>query len=510
VISEDERNREVRGLRPRLRSWIQGTLGARRPAAGIVILALVALGSWLVSISSARDPIPAASKASPAHALVPGNGERLGYGTGVKGTCLTVNHAVSNDMRGWGVYTFDPGRAPAIGGARRELLPSTFAGFPTPPGLDAFASNSTRPPDLSQWQLAGGGRQMPVSPAASCVNSIAAASPDAIASGTAVVLRRPGPYVYWTFDHSVHWVKVDDATPDPTAHPCARDSDQAERSPAPVGSPPAGGGHGWHWAVDSFCTSVRWWSFYVLGSPGRCSLPTDTSLWPGSDYINQYAAGRRLELPVARGRPGGNACGPASLLMAMLQSKLRAARDPRGAAGRPASLPALQRVFDQTMRLRRARVTPNGVNDFVGLKATNVLRKRGWVTATLGRLGSDESSISNQTSGSDLDPSNQTVIDRAVDRGPVVISTDFGTGRWGTTGDGHMIVVMGRAPSNPDEYVVFDPAGNYFSDPANHYGSRSCGSAVLYPRAWLLAYTTGAWYIALGAPPRGLFRSGVR
>ena len=46
--------------------------------------------------------------------------------------------------------------------------------------------------------------------------------------------------------------------------------------------------------------------------------------------------------------------------------------------------------------------------------------------------------------------------------------------------------------------VVYDPAGNYFSDPVHHYGPGSCGSAVLYPRSWLLAYATGAWYLELG------------
>jgi hypothetical protein len=63
-----------------------------------------------------------------------------------------------------------------------------------------------------------------------------------------------------------------------------------------------------------------------------------------------------------------------------------------------------------------------------------------------------------------------------------------------------MIVVLGRARSNLGEYIVYDPAGNYFASPTHHYDISSCGAAVLYPQSWLYAYTTGAWYIALGPP----------
>lgn len=75
-------------------------------------------------------------------------------------------------MRGWGIHTFDPGRISVIGGAERELLPTAFTGFSTSPGLDAFGSSSACRPDLSRWQVAGVGRQMPVGPAASCTSSI--------------------------------------------------------------------------------------------------------------------------------------------------------------------------------------------------------------------------------------------------------------------------------------------------------------------------------------------------
>ena len=225
------------------------------------------------------------------------------------------------------------------------------------------------------------------------------------------------------------------------------------------------------------------------------------SQWPRSNYINQYAAGARLGLPSARGVAGGNACGPASLMMAMLLGARSAGRDPRLVAATVASLPSLERAFDDTMSLRQNQANPQASNDFVGDKAATLLSKLGWANVTLGRLGSDAASIADESTGTALDVSNESAIDRALDTEPIVISTAFGPSPWGTTGPGHMIVVLGRAPGNPGEYVVYDPAGNYFSDPDHHYGPASCGHAVLYPRSWVLAYTTGSWFLKLGAPP---------
>jgi hypothetical protein len=456
------------------------------------LLALIGVGAVLVSVSAARNPRPGTRTPRRQRVWVPAAGARLPYGAAVRGSCRTVDHAVTNEMRGWGVYTFDPGRTPAIGGDGRELLPAAFPATPSPPGLDRFASSSVRPADLTQWQVAGAGRQMPAGPAASCGNSIAVAAPDAVTRGSSIVLRRPGPYVYWTFDHVVHWAMVDDRSEDPVPKACTQDPGQTGRSPAPVGSPPSAGGTNWHWAVDSFCTTVRWRSFDVLGSPGACAATTG--------YINQYQAGARLGLPVARGRLGGNACGPSSLLMAMLQSLRGRVDGGASVDGGPsvASLPPLETVFDQTMARPRDEVTAHTVDDFVGSNAATFLRRRGWEQATLGRLGTSADSIEDEASATLPGTSNEAQIDAALKRGPIVLSTALGRGRWGSTGDGHMIVVTGRALGNDDEYVVYDPAGNYFADPVNHYGPGSCGSGVLYPRSWLLAYTTGAWYLELG------------
>ena len=441
----------------------------------------------LVSVSLARNDRAGAKLAPGPRSWIPAPGARLSYGASVRGRCVTVDHAVRNDMQGWGVYTFDPAHVPVIGAAGRTLLPSSFAAVDDPPGLDHFASSSTRPADLTEWQVAGVGREMPASPGASCAGSIAVDSTDAVRSGSSIVLQRPGPYVYWTLDHEVHWTKVSDRVSEPVPRACAQDPDQAGRSPQPVGSPPSADGEDWHWAVDSFCTTVRWWNFFVLGSRGQCS--TTGSRSSSAVYVNQYLAGLRLRLPRAQGRRGGNACGPSSLLMAM--------RLAAGAA-RSGSRPPLQRIFDQTMLYRRNQLAPDTIDDFVGSKAAIFLRHHGWHQATLGRLGTNADEVAPAASGSVLDPSNQARFDRALQRGPVILSTDLGIGRWGTTGDGHMIVVTGRARSNPDEYVVYDPAGNYFANPVNHYGPSSCGAGVLYPASWLLAYATGAWYLELG------------
>lgn len=453
-------------------------IAARPRVAATVIAGLLALGGLIASISSAQNSTPPRKPPARSQPSIPASGQRLRYGASVRGACRTVDHAQINEMRGWGVYTFDPGRVPVIGPAGRRLLPGKLTGSASPPGLDRFASGSTRPADLTQWQVAGVGRQMPADPSGGCAGSIAVAAPDALASTSSITLRRPGPYVYWTFDHTVHWVKVSNSIPEPTPRPCPQDPDQAATSPAPTGSPPSIGGQNWHWTVSTFCTTVKWWSFSVLGSRGSCSAAS-------SGYINQYAAGVRLHLPLGRGKAGGNACGPSALLMAMMQSRRSAP-----SAHVANSLPDLDEVFDRTMLVPRRKVTPNSFNEFVGGKAGQLLRRLGWKESVMGRLGTD------------LERSDEQVIDSALEHGPLVISTDLGTEPWGTTGGGHMIVVLGRDPDDPGEYIVYDPAGNYFSDPVSHYGRSSCGSGVLYPRSWLLAFTTGAWYLELGSPPR--------
>jgi hypothetical protein len=456
-----------RGVRPRTVA-----------AAAVAIALLAAVSSWAFDTRNSREAPRAAGQLIP---VVPTNGSKLPYGAAVTGSCRSSDRSRRNEIRGWGVYTIDPGGVWTAQNAGRHLAPTTFASFKTPPGLDAYASTTTRPDNPAQWQVGAGAREMPTDPTQDCAHAWAADAPDATVSSGAVVLRRPGPYVYWTFDHVVRWVKVPDVEDNPTPRDCPQEPVSGVTSPSPVGYPPSTGGNGWHWAVASFCTRVSWRSFDVLGTQGRCSASRDASEFPRADYINQYAAGARLHLPVGEGRPGGNACGPSSMLMAMVQSEHERAS---GAGGIRARVPTLKKVFDETMMRPRAQVSRNGANDFVGVSAANVLRKLGWRAATLGRF--------------EAGSPNEAALDRALATGPVLVRTAFGTGPWGTTGPGHMIVIIGRAPQNRDEYVVYDPAGNYFSSPTGHYDASSCGSAVLYPASWVLAYATGGWYLALG------------
>ncbi len=383
--------------------------------AGLILGVLVA-AAILAVVSSAQSPPKLVRVA--AHTGIPGPtippaGAQLPFGSAVTGRCHAIDHAATDEMSGWGVYTFDPARVSVTDVHGRALLPPSFGPSSAPPGLDAFASGPARPTDPAQWQAASGSHQMPASPSANCRNSIATVWPDSMRSGTSILLRRPGPYVYWTFAHTVHWVKIDNTGTDPTVRSCSEAAVRGATSPAPTGSPPTASGATWHWAVASFCTSVRWRSFAVLGPRGQCPLTNDGSLWPTVPYINQYAAGSRLNLPLGRGEAGGNACGPSALLMAMLQSRIRTHRATMG-------LPALGTAFDQTMQRSRAGARPNASNEFVGGKAAEFLRHHGWPAATLERLGSDENSIAPESSGTDLDSSNEAVLDQALRRGPVL------------------------------------------------------------------------------------------
>ena len=65
-----------------------------------------------------------------------------------------------------------------------------------------------------------------------------------------------------------------------------------------------------------------------------------------------------------------------------------------------------------------------------------------------------------------------------------------------------MILIEGVDALNPGAYIVNDPAGDYFSAPGkSHYGSGRSGYGVSYPKSWVLAYTTGRRFLALGEPP---------
>jgi hypothetical protein len=144
----------------------------------------------------------------------------------------------------------------------------------------------------------------------------------------------------------------------------------------------------------------------------------------------------------------------------------------------------------------RAAVARNQNNVFVANpKAVAFLKSLGWRAAKLVDIGAKAEVMDER-------------ILTSLAKGPVVVSTAFGTSSWGETGGGHMIAIV--AADQRGNFIVEDPAGNWFathkggySDTAHgHYGPGSCGHRALYPHYWLLAYTTGRYLVELGRRTR--------
>ena len=290
----------------------------------------------------------------------------------------------------------------------------------------------------------------------------------------AVTLEQAGPHVFVQYDQRDAFIRVDSTEP-VTPQPCAA-NDPEFPDPSPNIPPPPDIDDGKVWAVSSFCNTTRIVGLAVK-SVTRCQRG-DMSRWPGNPYINQYDAGARLRLPLRFGYRGGNAAGPSALLMAMLRS-----------AG-PRNLPRLTTVYDRTMQRPRRSVRPNQPNEFVAAKAVAFLRSQGWSSARVRNLGTTVQQIESR-------------LLTSLARGPVVVSTAFGQAAWGRTGDGNVITILGA--DRRGNFIVQDPAGNYFSSAnsgafrrGGHYGPGSCGHRALYPHYWLLAYAVGRYVVELG------------
>ena len=313
--------------------------------------------------------------------------------------------------------------------------------------------------------------------------------------GEELALFIPGPYVLEEVTATVHW-ELSKSSVTPKA--CG-ENDKFYKEPDgtlehPEQEPP----DEYSWVVSAFCNKVKIIQFYVKGGEGECPVTQDYSEWPKVGYFNQYATGKKLGLPEAtEGEPGGNACGPSSLLMAMRQMVILTAAkegitDPQQYVERIKELPELTAVYDAAMSKSRAVQEPEEENGFNGNNALAFLHSLGWTKAEWVELGSGTLEI---YSG------NEQKIISALEQGPILISTAFGGSRWGTTGGGHVIMLNTFDAKHPGEVDVYDPAGNFFKSFKKHYNSRSCGFNVPYPMTWLTAYTTGRAFLKLGPPP---------
>ena len=429
----------------------------------------VALLTAAMSLAILGSPVASAS------AMTPTLGQVVPAGTMVDGQCTLVEGVESGRKTSWEIDGMIPAfRHGGSGGVelapRAEDMPR-LAHTPT----DVFGSSYVVVPNLFA---------APQRPGGNC----AIQSFDPLQATT---MEEAGPHLLVQYDESVHFVWVPDGSDDPVPQPCAL-NDLDFPSPGDV-QPPTMPDTGGHWAPDTFCNATGFTGFYV-SAKSDCPINGDMSQWPApSPYISQYDAGTRLNLPLGSGRKGGNACGPSSLLMAML-------------SGGPTGLPPLVDVFDATMHLDRVQVQPGGNNVFEGNPRGVALAKSlGFRQAQTRSLGTDVQGMETQILNS---------LHVGGGNTPVVISTAFGGARWGVTGGGHMIAIVGA--DGRGGWIVEDPAGNYFSTPkagysdtsGGHYGPGSCGHRAVYPHYWLLSYVTGRWLLELGTrtipppPPR--------
>jgi hypothetical protein len=289
----------------------------------------------------------------------------------------------------------------------------------------------------------------------------------------ATTLEQAGSHVFVQYDQTVTFVRVPSDV-EHTPRACAT-NDPAFPDPSSDIPAPPDVDDDMVWAVGTFCNTIKKVGLYVT-SRARCVARGDMSRWPAFPYINQRDAGNRLTYPAGADR----ASGPAALLMAMRRSA-------------PRDLPTLATVFDRTM-------VANTI--FSPERAVPYLRSLGWRSARVLRVGVRVQQM-------------ELRIRSAAAYGPVVISTAFGTGAWGRTGDvsphggvpvnrgEHLITITGA--DRRGNFIVDDPAGNWFgshkagfSFQGGHYGSGSCGHQVVYPHYWLLAYATGGYLIQLG------------
>jgi hypothetical protein len=477
-----------------------------------------------------------------ASALTPSEGQVLPYGTVVEGTCKSTVGQQTEAGEQWTVETADPQRSRVAAGA-------TLAPMSLPPGLVPFGDfwlpdeatgehahiyQASSDPHFSaawgwnyddEWalNLQGGSNTEELGPGSNSSTCSAAHTYDtsgehnlvaglgtfagqfegeSVATGAGLALDRPGPYALDQWRLELHYTRV--AAKEFEVHPflpksCpggsrlftetpssgeleavagAEANYRLAGPPAEMGTNEKGEAERFEWVAQTYCMTATATHFYILGAPGTGTYSGNMSQWPSSPYINQYEAGARLGLPTSAGdaRAGAGADGPAALMMGM--------RDALGSAMPTSGWPSLKDVYERTV---------DAQGNFDPAQGLKLLQELGFTEAQTIPLPADRASVADAGPPYPIvypNPTNEAAIDRALQRGPVAVETAFGSDEWGMTSSGHLLLIVGVDPQHPGDYVVDDPAGDYFSSLTNHYGAGSYGYGVDYPKAWMLAYAT--------------------
>ena len=455
-----------------------------------IALGVAVAGAALVAGASAGDRRPAASTSivtasAPAQGVKPTPEQVVQLGTKVEGECFLRDGVADSRAASWELSTVIPRFK--HGGSGGEILAPAAARIPRL----ANAPNPAQGPFKNEWVL----EPKILAFAGPAIGTFGGCRVQSFDPLQALTVEQPGPYVFVQYHSSVGWTATTGSVDDFTPQPCAGNDPEFPEPNGDVAPPPQFDDER-QWVIEAFCNKTTVTGFYVA-STSKCSK-ADMSKWSGFPYINQYDAGARLGLPhsASDGRKGGNACGPSSLMMAML-------------SGGPGNLTTLPKAYDETMlrtaaqiaaaEARAAQIT-NATkrqkatkaareNKFSGPNAVTFLDSLGWKSARVHTLSADVKEM------------DRTILETMDGKNPVVLSTAFGTNRWGVTGGGHMVAIVGA--DRRGNFIVNDPAGNYFSSPRGHYGPGACGYRAVYPHFWLLANVTSRWMLELGkrTPP---------
>ncbi len=259
---------------------------------------------------------------------------------------------------------------------------------------------------------------------------------------------------------------------------------------------------------------------YLYDFSGKYTVPPLTTVPPSAlfpsdfdgytnfpGFVNQYDAGVAFSLPVRfknpnpvsnNCTPGGNACGPTSLMMAL---------NAFGAAAITDEKP----IFKNSMENGLLYGSCSDGNSFSASKAQDwLLGSNSWngvtldpppVTAVAGVLYADTEQSANSMSRG------WSIIDQMLrsKKHPIVFRTSLGFGS--APGGGHMILLLGKGHSDDigqvwgdayesqlsgDYYIVADPAGHFCSNiDGQHYNLvdnlRTIGTGVVYG-GWCAIY----------------------